>query len=74
VCGYDSKGNEDQCVVLTSFVPPSYGIEECRPGCMHEADCQAIHPALHCFGYASQPKGLCDYDTKQWEGPMPPKP
>jgi hypothetical protein len=57
-CGYDSHGNASQCVSLKSSAPPYY-TEECRPTCDGEYTCQAINPALHCFGVA---------------GPLPPKP
>lgn len=56
-CGYNSRGIKNVCVGNT---PGSSPASACRPGCMTESDCQAVHPKLHCY---EQPSGnsFCEF-------------
>jgi hypothetical protein len=66
-CAYSSKGNPNYCPIVST------GSHECLPSCAVDADCAAINPALHCFGYPEE-VGLCAYDTTGWLDPGPERP
>lgn len=59
-CGYASNGRANVCIRLN---PGSSPAQACKPGCTTDADCQAVHPLLLCFGTTRK---ACDFDTGTW--------